>query len=124
MNKLRFFLSALLSVAIIASGIPAQAGSGCPMVAHIQQAAKDTVSGKMCNGCTMTGKLESKKGGCCDDDTCTAKCFSLGVSASYILSAKADLPEFAAASVKFYTADGMIPSYLLQTQDRPPKHLS
>lgn len=118
MQKMRLFLPILLSVALIASGIPAQAGNGC-MAAHTQQAAKSVP----CKGCSMTGKLESKKGGCCDNGNCMAKCSSLGINASPI-HAKVSLPEFAPVSVKFYTADGILPSYLTETQGRPPKNLS
>jgi hypothetical protein len=93
------------------------------MAAQMQQDAKETQSGKDCSGCTMTGKQEQKKSGCCDNGACIVKCSSIGSTASYA-PAKIELPNFTVTAVRFYVADGILPSNRLQTQDRPPKHLS
>jgi hypothetical protein len=48
----------------------------------------------------------------------------LGGVAANLSSSKFALPEFTAAAEKFYVTEGILPSLLLQTQDRPPKYLS
>lgn len=124
MRIYKYILTILLSVAIAVAGLPVQAGvEYCPMAAQMQQDAKETQSGKDCNGCTMTGKQEQKKGGCCDNGACIAKCSSVGSIATGV-PAKIELPEFAVTTVKFTMAEGVLPSILLQTKDRPPKYLS
>jgi hypothetical protein len=124
MRIYRNILTIIVSVAIAAAGLPAQAGTEyCPMAAHMQQDAKAGQSDKDCPGCTMTSKQEQKKSGCCDNGACIVKCSATGNIASNVPT-KVELPIFTAMTVKFYMADGVSPSSLLQTQDRPPKHLS
>jgi hypothetical protein len=126
MIRLKRILSVLLAVAIAMAGIPVQAGASCPMTAQMQQIAKTMPSGKDCtgSGCAMTGKQESKKNGCCDNGTCTEKCSVLGGVTANMPSSKIILPKFTAVAEKYYVTEGVLPSHLLQTQDRPPKHLT
>jgi hypothetical protein len=113
-----------MSIAIAAAGLPAQAGVNyCPIAAHMQKEAKAVQADKDCPGCAMTGKHEQKQNGCCDNGACIVKCSTIGVSASTIPT-KIEIPNFTAIAVKFHRADGVLPSSLFQTQDRPPKHLS
>ena len=95
----------------------------CLIAAHMQKDAKAMHADKDCPGCTMTGKHEQKQNGCCDDSACIIKCSTVGLTASTIPT-KIEIPDFTAVAVKFPMADGVLPASLLQTQDRPPKHLS
>ncbi len=92
------------------------------MAAKMQQMTKEM--GKDCKGCTMTGKQEPKKNSCCDDKTCTAKCSSLSSVTGNTLPATIAMPQFAVTSQKFAMTGSSPPSFFLNTQERPPKHLS
>lgn len=122
--KLRNILTVILSIAIVAAGLPVQAAAEyCPMAAQMQQAAKAVQSDEDCPDCTMTGKQEQKRNGCCDKGACMVKCSTVGSNISN-LPTRLELPNFTAITVKFYMADGVLPSSFIQTQERPPKHLS
>lgn len=118
----RYITMLVLSVSVALAGLPVQAKSQCPMAAKMQQMTKEM--GKDCKGCTMTGKQESKKNGCCDDGACTAKCSSFSSVSGNTLPDTIAMPQFATAAQKFTIAGSAPPSFFLNTQERPPKHLS
>ena len=114
----RYIAMLVLCVSIAVAGIPAQAKLQCPMAAKMQ------MMGKECKGCTMTGKQEPGKKGCCDDSACAQKCSSVGSVTGTVLPASVAMPKLADSGQKFIMPDGVLPPHLLNTQDRPPKHLS
>ena len=118
----RYIALIMLSLSITVAGLPAQAKSQCPMAMQMQKMTKEM--DKDCKGCAMNSKQEPKKNGCCDNSACTAKCSSLGSVASNILPDAVAVPQFATAAQKFTMAGTVPPSFFLNTQERPPKHLS
>lgn len=88
---------------------------------HMQQ-----MEMKDCKGCAKTaGKQEQKKNGCCGDLACAAKCSSMSNAGNALFGAQhiASLSLISGAE-RFYGSDHVLASHLLNTQDRPPKHLS
>ncbi len=118
----RYIAMLVLSLSITVAGFPVQAKSQCPMAAKMQQMTKEM--GKDCKGCTMTSKQESKKNGCCDNGACTAKCSSFSSVSGNVLPDTIAMLQFATAAQKFTMAGVAPPSFFLNTQERPPKHLS
>lgn len=87
-----------------------------------QEAAKQDVEKHDC--CPKTEKQQSqKKSGCCDDAACNVKCSASG-GMSLSAPSKGDLPQLTRQTQRLYPTDAALASHLLNTQDRPPKHLS
>ena len=122
---MRILLALLLSFAVAMSGFPVQASEvpSCPMMAKMKAAGHSMQMGKDCKGCDMTGKQEQKKNACCDDKSCVAQCSTVS-SMSSIIPSGISFTAFHSIAPKFAVADGTLPSYFLQTQERPPKPLS
>lgn len=122
---MRILLTLLLSLAITVSGLPVQvqAAPSCPMMAKMKMEANSMQMGKDCKGCDMSSKQEQKKNTCCGDKSCVAQCSVVG-SVGNVASTNISLFDFHSVAQKFAMADGTLPSYFLQTQERPPKHLS
>lgn len=73
----------------------------------------------------MVEKQQSQKqspSGCCGDTACNVKCSTSSVSLS--APSKGDLPQMMRQAQRLYPTDAVLASHLLNTQDRPPKHLS
>lgn len=112
----------LLSFSIALAGFPAQAKPECPMAAKMQMQQTDM---KDCKGCDNMAKQESEKGGCCDESGCNAKCPAMSGGVTMNLpSVKTDLPAIGDQANRFYPADAAVVSAHLNSQERPPKHLS
>lgn len=71
-------------------------------------------------------KQQSQKqspSGCCNDAACNVKCSASG-GMSLSAPSKGDLPQLTRQTQRLYPTDAALASHLLNTQDRPPKHLS
>lgn len=130
MRTARFIATLLLSFSIALAGIPAQAMPGamkdCPMMKMQQEAAKqDMEKHDCCPKAEKTAEKQQsqKKSGCCDDAACNVKCSASG-GMSLSAPSKGDLPQLTRQTQRLYPTDAALASHLLNTQDRPPKHLS
>jgi hypothetical protein len=122
MFRLKHILTLLLAVSVILAGFPVQAKQQCPMAAKMQMQQMEM---KDCKGCAKTADKEQKKGGCCGDLACAAKCSSMS-NASTMFFGTQQIASFSPVSIaeRFYSSDSVLASHLLNTQDRPPKYLS
>ncbi len=124
----KFIATFLLSLSIALAGFPVQAQPQCPMAKMMQtQHAKsmNMQCMKDCKGCANTAKQEQKKGGCCDDLGCNAKCPAMsGGLAMNLPTVKADFAANYRQTIRLYPADATIASAHLNSQERPPKNLS
>lgn len=74
----------------------------------------------------MAEKQQSQKqssSGCCDNMACNVKCSTSG-GMNLSAPSKSDLPQLTRQTQRLYPTDVALASHLLNTQDRPPKHLS
>ena len=129
MRVLKHSLLMMLCLAIAVTGFPVAASvkSQCPMMAKMEQmsSVQDMQKGKPCEHCTKMGNQEQKKGGCCGDPACAAKCLSMSNASNAYVGTQAAPFSFAISTTeRLYSSDHVLASHLLQTQDRPPKHLS
>ena len=121
MNCLKHIAMLMLSISIAAAGIPAQAQSPCPMAAQMKMQHMDT---KAMSDCDQMAKQQTqKRGGCCDDSACNAKCTAMGGSMN-LPTVRADMPSFDADALRLSSADASIALRHLSTQERPPKSLA
>lgn len=66
-----------------------------------------------------------KSGGCCDDSACKAQCSAMsGGMTMNLPSAKTELPATVEHALRVSTADAVIASAHLSSQERPPKSLA
>ncbi|MDE3038581.1 MAG: hypothetical protein KGJ21_09060 [Pseudomonadota bacterium] len=118
----------MLCLAISVAGFPvmAAAGSQCPMMAKMQTRQMDMQGMKGCKGCAKTAdKRQQKKGGCCGDMACAAKCASMSGAGNVFLGAQHNVSLSSVSKAeRFYGSDRVLAPHLLGTQDRPPKRLS
>ncbi|MDE3015928.1 MAG: hypothetical protein KGI29_03295 [Pseudomonadota bacterium] len=125
MRALKKSLLIMFCLAISLAGFPvmASAKSQCPMAAKMQMQHMDM---KDCKGCVKTaGKQEQKKGGCCGDMACVAKCSSMSnASPTFFGTQQIASLSLVGIAERFYGSDHVLASHLLNTQDRPPKYLS
>jgi len=132
MHLTRIISVLLLSFSIALAGFPAQAMPGamkdCPMMKMQQEAAKQDMEKHDCcpkKAEKMAEKQQSQKqspSGCCDNAACNVKCSASGMSLS--APSKGDLLQLTRQTQRLYPTDAALASHLLNTQDRPPKHLS
>lgn len=95
------------------------------MAAKMQMEQMDMKGMKDCKGCDKTAdKQEQKKGGCCGDLACVAKCSSMSNASGTFLGHTSIPLSLASNTERFYGSDHVLASHLLNTQDRPPKHFS
>ena len=114
----------VVAMGVVLAGFPVRA-SQCPMMAHMPRmvAAQSLISS--CKGCNNTAAQERpSNNGCCGDLDCKVKCFSTGNVSAFLIEDATVFPQFAGMTERQYLADHVLPSHLLNTQDRPPKHLS
>jgi hypothetical protein len=126
---IRIFATLLLSFSIAFAGFPVQAAQPeCPMAKMMKMEhgpQMDMQGMEDCDGCDKMAKQESDKSGCCDDATCNAQCSAMNSSVSMNLpSVKAETPAINQLVQRFYAVDAHLPSAHLNSQERPPKHLS
>ena len=122
MFRLKHILTLLLAVSVVMAGFPVQAKQQCPMAAKMQMQQMDM---KDCKGCAKTtDKQEQKKNGCGGDMACAAQCSSMNNASAMLLGTQLASPSFVSSMERFYSSNHVLASHLLQTQDRPPKHLS
>ena len=124
MFRLKHILTLLLAVSIVMAGFPVQAKPQCPMAAKMQAQQMDMKGMKDC--CAKMAKQEQqKKNGCCGDPACAAKCLSMSNAGITFFGSEHIASFFPASSTeRSYSSDHVLASHLLNTQDRPPKHLS
>jgi hypothetical protein len=129
MNWLKHITMLTLSISIAFAGFPAMAQPECPMakmqMEHSQQLSMQGM--KDCKDCDKIAQQEQqkKKGGCCSDIGCNAKCPAMSSSISMNLpTVKADIPSISGQTLRLYPADATIASRHLNTQERPPKSLA
>ena len=124
MFRLKNILTLLLAVSVITAGFPVQAKQQCPMAAQMQMQKMDMKDCKGCDKMTQQDQ-QKKKGGCCGDMNCAAKCSSMSNAGTMFFGNQATLLSFVGISTeRFYVSDDVLASHLLNTQDRPPKYLS
>lgn len=126
MSWIKHIAMLMLSLSIVVAGFPAQAKQPCPMAAKMQMQQMDMQGMKDCKGCAKTSdKQEQKKGGCCGDIACAAKCSSMSNAGNIFFGTQhIDSLSLASGAERFYGSDHVLASHLLNTQDRPPKYLS
>lgn len=130
MRITKFIATFLLSFSIALAGFPVQAQPEpeCPMAKMMKMEhgqKMDMQDMEDCDGCDKMAKQDSKKSGCCDDAACNAKCSAMNSSASMNLpSVKTEIPAINQLVQRFYAVDANIASAHLNSQERPPKHLS
>lgn len=123
MRFFRYIAMLVLSVSIVAVGIPAQAKQDCPMM--MKQAEMQSMNAPPCHGSQemKTQPQSQKKSGCCGELACKIKCSAAG---SMILfhSSKAELPQVTDEAQRLRSASAAFILRALNTHDRPPKHFS
>lgn len=73
----------------------------------------------------MAKQQAPKKSGCCDDVACGAQCSALSGSMTMNLpTVKADMPVMGEKALRLSSADAVIASAHLNSQERPPKSLA
>ena len=126
---IRIFVTLLLSFSIALAGFPVQAAQPeCPMAKMMKMEhgqSMDMQDMEDCDGCDKMAKQDSDKSGCCDDAACNAKCSAMNSSLSMNLpSMKAETTAINQLVQRFYAVYAHLPSAHLNSQERPPKHLS
>ncbi len=118
MVKLKTILTVILTIAVAATGLPAYAGSGCAMKAGIHHMMKD------CPDCAgNSGNQEQHKNKCCGDVGCVVNCSS-AMSANMPAGVNTTLIPVIHPAHTLHPSGDAVMSFSLQTQERPPKHLS
>ena len=132
-------ICAFIALSFIFAGIPVQAKPmPCPMAKmHAEMQMSSTASDmpvmkmsmKDCDKCPKAGENKqaekTKKGGCCDDPTCNAKCAAMSSAGSQLFPS--DVVQWTTPSKKERVAllPYLLPaSHALKTPEKPPKYLS
>ena len=119
---MKLIYTLLLCLALAVSGFPVQAVESCSMMDNMNAMVHSMKMGKDCKDCANHSNHDSSKKICCEK-SCASQCSSAGNVGNADLIAF-ESPDFASSVQKFSITDGYLPSYLLQTQERPPKHFS
>ena len=119
MTGFKTITALILSFCIILTGFPVQATPQCP-TDKMQMAIE---MGKMEDCAGMAKAKQEKKSGCCDDTACTMQCTS-ATTASIGFISKFEVPLLVPQSQVFQMTDDTSAFFQLNTQERPPKHLS
>ena len=121
MTWLKHISTLMLCISIAFAGVPAQA-QPCPMnkIMHAQK-----IDMKGMTNCDQMTKQAPKKSGCCDEAACNANCAALGSGMTMNLpSVDAHFPKVTGELQLPVTADAVIASAHLSSQERPPKSLA
>ncbi|MBS0267267.1 MAG: hypothetical protein JSS02_35410 [Planctomycetes bacterium] len=96
------------------------------MAAQMQMSSmQDMQKGEPCEHCAKTADKQQKKNGCCGDMACAANCASTShASITFFGMQSIPLSFVGSTTERFYGSDRVLASHPLNTQDRPPKHLS
>lgn len=138
---LKRLICAFVALTFLFAGTPVLAAAKempCPMMkmhAEMQKssAQSDVSDMKMgmkdCDKCPKSAEKKqaekTKKGGCCNDQACNAKCAALGgVGGQLFLSNDIQWNVLSAKEKVTFLPYLLPPSYLLKTPEKPPKHLS
>lgn len=129
MKMSKIIATLLLSLSIALAGFPVQAQPQCPMAKMMQMEhakSADMTNMKDMKDCNKMAKQEQKKkGGCCDDLACNAKCSAMsGGTAMNLPNVKAGFTANHSQTARLYPADASIASAHLNSQERPPKSLA
>jgi len=118
MRIYKHILSIIVSVAIAAAGLPVYAGTGCSMNTGVYHMMKD------CPDCVEKSEnQEQHKNKCCGDIGCAVNCSS-AISLNMPIGMNAVLMSVTLSAHTLHPANDAVMSFSLQTQERPPKHLS
>lgn len=137
---LKRLICAFVTLSFVFAGVPVMAAAKetpCPMMKmhskmQVSPAQSDMSDMKMdmkdCDKCPKSTEKKqadkTKKGCCCDDAACNAKCAATGSSASLFPSGTFQW-SVQVASKKLETLPYLLPpSQLGKTPERPPKNLS
>ena len=127
MLKINNIFAVLIVLSLVFVGIPQSGKTSamqlCPMSASQMDSAKSDVS-KHCSKCPKMTEQQKSKGNCCGDDACSKKCSTMSLSSIFIPTSNGGINYFPITQsiVAFYST--LLPSLLLNTQDRPPKFFS
>ena len=132
-------ICAFIALSFIFAGVPVQAKPmPCPMAKMQAEMQKSSVRSDMsdmkmdmkdCDKCPKSAEKKqaekTKKGGCCDDQSCNAKCTALS-SAGGQLFLSHDIQWSGSTTKEKVTFLPYLlpPSHLLKTPEKPPKYLS
>lgn len=125
MTLLKHISTLMLCISIAFAGIPAQA-QPCSMMKMMQSQQTQKMDMKGMKDCDqMTKQQAPKKSGCCDDSACSTQCSALSGSMTMNLpTVKADMPVISEKALRLSSADAVIASAHLNSQERPPKSLA
>lgn len=129
----------VLSFVFVGTPVPTMAKEmPCPMMKMHSEMQKSTMQSDMsdmkmdmkdCDKCPKSAEKKqaekSKKGGCCDDPTCNAKCAAMSSAGSPLFTS--DVVHWTTPSKKerVVLLPYLLPaSHALKTPEKPPKYLS
>lgn len=115
----------MLCISIVLAGVPAQA-QPCSMMKMMQSQQTRQMDMKGMKDCDQMAKQQApKKSGCCDDAACSTQCSALsGGMTMNLPTVKADMPVMGEKALRLSSADAVIASAHLNSQERPPKSLA
>ncbi|HBR68092.1 MAG TPA: hypothetical protein DEA55_01820 [Rhodospirillaceae bacterium] len=138
---LKRLICALVALSFVFAGTPVLAAAKdtpCPMEkmhSKMQNSsAQSDMSGmkmdmKDCDKCPKSAEKKqaekTKKGGCCDDQSCNAKCAALSSAGGQLFPSNDIQWNGPSAKEKVTLLPYLLPpSHLLKTPEKPPKYLS
>lgn len=138
---LKRLICALVALSFVFAGTPVLAAAKkmpCPMEKMHSEMQKSSVQSDMsdmkmdmkdCDNCPKSAEKKqaekTKKGGCCDDQACNAKCAALSSAGGQLFLSNDIQWNGATAKEKVtYLPYLLPPSHLLKTPEKPPKNLS
>lgn len=139
---LKRLICALVALSFVFAGTPVLAAAKempCPMMEKMQSetqksSSQSDMSGmkmdmKDCDKCPKSAEKKqadkTKKGGCCDDQACNAKCAALSSAGGQLfLSNDSQWSRPNAKEKVSFLPYLLPPSHLLKTPEKPPKYLS
>lgn len=138
---LKRLICAFVVLSFVFAGTPVPAAAKempCPMekmqTDMQRSSAQSDMSGmkmgmKDCDKCPKSAEKKqaekTKKGGCCDDQTCNAKCAALSSAGGQLFLSHDIQWNGSTAKEKVSFLPYLLPpSHLLKTPEKPPKHLS
>ena len=134
---LKRLICALVALSFVFAGTPVLAAAKempCPMEKMHSEMQKSSAYSDMsgmkdCDKCPKSAEKKqaekTKKGGCCDDQACNAKCTALSSAGGQLfLSYDMQWNGPSAKEKVTFLPYLLPPSHLLKTPEKPPKHLS
>ena len=138
---LKRLICAFVALSFVFAGTPVLAaakGMPCTMMKTHSEMQKSSVQSDMsgmkmdmkdCNKCPKSAEKKqaekTKKGGCCDDQACNAKCAALSSAGGQLFPSSDIQWNGPNAKEKVTFLPYLLPpSHFLRTPEKPPKHLS